>query len=203
MYQAAHTQVCRLSHCLAKPAHPACWDKFLGRQCGLQVRCVRVEEQHHVHLLSSLGRSKTKEASLWTLGGSSSSVGKERTSQSSPLGLYLISPFPEHAGEPSSILVSLETTSNISYLAEPMVLEQVKSEKPIEGGLRQPPYTHTRRPGTTQGIRRIQLNSPKWVSGGEVSRDGQVTPHLLPTPNQQSQLQTRLGVPQAAWKQPP
>lgn len=35
-------------------------------------------------------------------------------------------------------------------------------------------------------------NSPKGVSGGEVSRDGQVTPHLLPTPDKRAQLQTRL-----------
>lgn len=33
-------------------------------------------------------------------------------------------------------------------------------------------------------------NSPKGVSGGEVRRDGQVTPHLLPTPDEQAQLQT-------------
>lgn len=33
-----HTQ---LPCCLAKPARPACWDKFLGRQQGLQVKQVR------------------------------------------------------------------------------------------------------------------------------------------------------------------
>lgn len=40
VYQATHTQDLLVSS-LAKPAHPACWGKFLGRQHGPQVRHVR------------------------------------------------------------------------------------------------------------------------------------------------------------------
>ena len=45
VYRAAHTQPPRLPRCLAKPAHPACWDKFPGRRHSPQVRRGELEEQ--------------------------------------------------------------------------------------------------------------------------------------------------------------
>lgn len=45
VYRAAHTQPRRLPRCLAKPAHPACWDKFPGRRHSPQVRRGELEEQ--------------------------------------------------------------------------------------------------------------------------------------------------------------
>lgn len=50
--------------------------------------------------------------------------------------------------------------------------------------------------------RRWKRDSPEGVSGGEVSLDGQVTPHLLPTPDTQAQLQTRRGGPPACGRPP-
>lgn len=88
-------------------------------------------------------------------------------------------------------------------LTEPMAGGGAKSEQQIQGGLC-PPFK-TRGAGGRKGDGEgdSEPNSPKGVSGGEVSRDGQVTPHLLPTPDRQAQLQTRLGAPQAGCSRPP
>lgn len=69
---------CQLPCCLAKPVHPACWDKFLGRQHSLQVRYVRAGRTA-LYLCSSPRSSNTRAGqSAASFGGSSRCVWEGR-----------------------------------------------------------------------------------------------------------------------------
>lgn len=196
VYRAAHTQPRRLPRCLAKPAHPACWDKFPGRRHSPQVRRGELEEQP---LLRSPGRSNTASRSaqqhLAPLGGSPGASGKPREAEL-PGGCVPAAPPPSLFPAPGVGGASFRGKAASTGFCLIDARSEDKKNPRGRGG-RPRPSPQDRGPK-----RRWKRDSPEGVSGGEVSLDGQVTPHLLPTPDTQAQLLTRRGGPPACGRPP-